>query len=271
MSKTNLFEIDRELQSIFEEIENNDGEITPELEDKLAIKQEEIANKLKSYQNAINQWTSDIDACKNEIKRIQSIKKTKENRIDRIKNVILFAINRFGYQTKSGNKSFELPDAKFYTRRSASYEIDEERIKFLIHYAIVLLTELMENGMLDTTKDNLGIDITGFMDSLNSILKAEYDLGGDAYNQAIGDIACLGKNGEYIPFTVTDLMAKVEFKVQGKLTDMLFGNTGIIRIAEQNNIDNYSTTNITSSIDIKLFIDNLSIATKKEKESVIIK
>lgn len=272
MNNKNLFTITNNLQEIFDRIEENEGELTPELEEELAIKQEELDNKLKSYQNAINQWKSDIDACKNEIKRIQDIKKAKENRIDRLKNVVLFAIDKFGYDGKSGNKVYELPDAKFYTRNSEVYKINEDRIKFLIHYSINLLQEFIANGMFDATKENLGIDIEGFIDTLNNIIKAEYELGGDPYNNAIGDISCLGdKDGKYIPFTVTDLMAKIEFKRECKLTDALFDTKGIIKVAEQNDINNYCVNNITSSQDVKLFIDNLSIATKENKKSIIIK
>lgn len=272
MNNKNLFTITNNLQEIFDRIEENEGELTPELEEELSIKQEELDNKLKSYQNAINQWKSDIDACKNEIKRIQDIKKTKENRIDRLKNILVYTIDKFGYEGKSGNKVYELPDAKFYTRNSESYKINEDRIKFLIHYSISLLQELISNGMLDETKDNSGIDADGFIDSLNDIIKAEYELGGDTYTNAIGDITCLrDEDGNYIPFTVTDLMAKIEFKKECKLIDALFTKQGIIKIAEQNDINNYCVNNITSSQDVKLFIDNLSIAVKENKESIIIK
>ena len=44
-----IFDIDRELLDIFEELEENGGELTPEIEEKLKLNEEEITSKVKNY------------------------------------------------------------------------------------------------------------------------------------------------------------------------------------------------------------------------------
>ena len=49
-----IFDIDRELLDIFEELEENGGELTPEIEEKLQLNSQEITRKVKSYVAYIN-------------------------------------------------------------------------------------------------------------------------------------------------------------------------------------------------------------------------
>ena len=44
----NIWQIQQDLLDIFNELEDNGGELTPELEEKLAVTQEDFKNKIKS-------------------------------------------------------------------------------------------------------------------------------------------------------------------------------------------------------------------------------
>ena len=44
-----IFDIDREFLDIFEELEENGGELTPEIEEKLKLNEEEVISKVKNY------------------------------------------------------------------------------------------------------------------------------------------------------------------------------------------------------------------------------
>ena len=46
---TNIYNITAELEDIFLELEENDGELTPELEERLAITQDNLKEKLNNY------------------------------------------------------------------------------------------------------------------------------------------------------------------------------------------------------------------------------
>ena len=70
----NIFEIEQDLLSIFDEIEENEGELTPELEEKLAITQENFKNKVESYINLIKIKDGEINTISEEINRLETKK-----------------------------------------------------------------------------------------------------------------------------------------------------------------------------------------------------
>ena len=45
----NIFNIEKDLLSIFAEIEDNEGELTPEVEEKLAITKDNFNNKITNH------------------------------------------------------------------------------------------------------------------------------------------------------------------------------------------------------------------------------
>ena len=75
----NIFNISRELEDIFLQIEENGGEITPELEERLAITEENLHNKLDSYRRVYSKFMSDAKTCKEEETRIAKLRKTRKS------------------------------------------------------------------------------------------------------------------------------------------------------------------------------------------------
>ena len=129
----NLYEIEQELLDIYNELEENGGELTPELEEKLLLTQDNFKTKLNGYVNVINEITSRIDACKTEEKRISTLRKSREKSINRLKEIVQRCVINFGNINKSGNYSIELDTCKLATRGSDSLEFDEQRIEDLIY------------------------------------------------------------------------------------------------------------------------------------------
>lgn len=129
----NLYEIEQELLDIYNELEENGGELTPELEEKLLLTQDNFKIKLNGYVNVINEITSRIDACKTEEKRISTLRKSREKSINRLKEIVQRCVISFGNVNKSGNYSIELDTCKLATRGSDSLEFDEQRIEDLIY------------------------------------------------------------------------------------------------------------------------------------------
>lgn len=60
----NIYQIKQELISIFDELEENGGELTPELEEQLEISQEAFRDKIESYTNVIKLLECDIQGIK---------------------------------------------------------------------------------------------------------------------------------------------------------------------------------------------------------------
>ena len=74
----NIFQLNQELLSIFEELEENGGELTSEIEEQLKINQTDVNNKVESYTQVIAQLNSDIELIKSEKKRLDDLKLSKE-------------------------------------------------------------------------------------------------------------------------------------------------------------------------------------------------
>lgn len=130
---SNLYEIEQELLDIYNELEENGGELTPELEEKLLLTQDNFKTKLNGYVNVINEINSRIDACKTEEKRISTLRKSREKSINRLKDIVQRCVINYGDINKSGNYSIELDTCKLATRGSDTLEFDEQRIEDLIY------------------------------------------------------------------------------------------------------------------------------------------
>ena len=56
----NIFQLANELQEIVNELEENGGEITPEIEEQLDINQAGVKHKVEAFTQVIHQLESDI-------------------------------------------------------------------------------------------------------------------------------------------------------------------------------------------------------------------
>ena len=197
-----LYAIQEELLKLFGEIEANDGEITEEQLDVLNIKEEELKDKLESYYKAIQSWKADMASCKEEEKRIANTRKKYENRIERLKSVMLETVNTFGADGKN-NKFIELPTARIFTKTSKTVEIDEERIALLINAIISFITEAYNNGCLYTGED---VDFEGIIQAINANVIAEQ--GPDFKPYTIDDLSILAVDVTYNGTFVNMFMSK---------------------------------------------------------------
>lgn len=146
----NIFNISRELEDIFLQIEENGGEITPELEERLAITEDKLHDKLDSYRRVYSKFMSDAKTCKEEETRIAKLRKTKENQAERLKDTMLAAVQQFGALGKSGNRLINLPDAKLYTKSSACTEVDLNRSSILMQLFLDVYHVAWEQDTLDS-------------------------------------------------------------------------------------------------------------------------
>jgi hypothetical protein len=122
-----LWEITQEFLSLASLIEEAGGEATDQVMEELAISRENFSHKAEGYSKLILKWESEIDAASAEIKRIQAIKKTKENSLERLKDTLKAALLVFGHEdSKTGAKKFETPLVKLSTRRSYAVEVTDE-------------------------------------------------------------------------------------------------------------------------------------------------
>lgn len=190
-----IFNIEADLEAIFMELEDNGGELTPEIEEKLKITQENFENKVSKYVKAIRYYEDNVSILKGRKKGIDDLLKVRENRAKRLRAVITDAVSRYGIKGKSGNRVFELWDAKLFTRNTEAVELKEDRIAILTEEFFDYARELYRQGILETGED---IDPTGMLEAINAV--------------------CVAKYGEdFVPFTMGDF-ANTRYKISFDLT-----------------------------------------------------
>ena len=99
---------------------NNDGEITPDLEEFMAINEADLAKKVDGYNAVYREQTARAEALKAEIARLQALKKTAENTAKRIKDMLKYNMERLHTERIDGNT------CKAYFSSSTAVECDEE-------------------------------------------------------------------------------------------------------------------------------------------------
>lgn len=172
-----LWEIDSKLQSIIEQIEDAGGEFTEEQEQELQLTQEEFNEKIDSYCAVIDKYKSYVDACKAEKKRVNEVQKVRENVVEKLKNIILDSVIKYGITGKNGNKVFETSTRKLFTKSLDNLNIDEQRLAILSYNYINYVNELYENGVLDGNDSNV---LNAIVDAINAIVKSE---NGDTFEE----------------------------------------------------------------------------------------
>ena len=128
-----IFNIQQDLYAIFNSIEENEGELTPELEEALTIKREEFSTKIQGYVAFIKQLELDNKGIKEEIARLKDLQKSKERTIDNLKKIMAMAIDEFGDTNKTGTKFLDYGTGKVSIRKSDSIEVDEEGTKQFVN------------------------------------------------------------------------------------------------------------------------------------------
>ena len=212
----NIFELGTNLQKVFEAIEENDGILTPELEEELNITSQNFKDKIEAYCQVLTMYKSDIDCCKNEKDRINSIQNVKKNTVERIKQRLLDAVELFGELGKKGNRIIETSTRKLFTKEVTSIEENELRKTKLTQYVISFIRELQEQGILELGEE---IDINGFLASINAIAKAEHEAPDELGNPPLE---------EFIPYTVADLQAvTINCSFEKSLSSILSSNANI--------------------------------------------
>ena len=255
-----LFSISNDLKRILEDIEIQDGEITPEQEEDLIINEANLKEKLEHYRKAILILQYQEQLAADEIKRLQSVKKTKDNIVNRLKNNVLNAVLEFGEYGKSGNKVIECETSKFFTANTKSVVIDENKIGILIELFFDWANSLNDVDMLDDSFGGSGdFDPNSIINIINK--KAhEKEFIEDDFN-----------------FTIDDLyLTRINISYDMSLLELLKSNaTGLLR-ETINNEHRVQVIPSLNKVEIKKSIEgnitpNVTIADIKVEPNLRIK
>lgn len=146
----NIYQIKQEFINIFDELEENGGELTDELAEKLAITQEEFKEKAKDYANAIKLFKQDIESIKIEQKRLKDFADKKQKIIDRLTNILIASIEEFGDAKPSGVKYIDYGTGEISIRKSISVDVDDTVLHDIERGVNSYILDNKNNRQLDT-------------------------------------------------------------------------------------------------------------------------
>lgn len=115
-----LFELTKEQAELEAELEESGGELTPEIEERLAVTAESLPRKVDGYGALIHKFEGMASVCDAEIKRLTALKKVAQNSAKNLKNSVKDSMVQFGYQRLEGQTT------KFFLRKISSLNVEEE-------------------------------------------------------------------------------------------------------------------------------------------------
>ena len=123
-----LWQLTQEELSFIALMEENGGEVNDEIMEDLAIRRDNFKDKAEAYPKFILKLESEAEQAAAEIKRIQALKKAKENTVLRLKETLLAALMVFTEEDAKGIRRYETPLAKLSTRKSQAVEVLDEQL-----------------------------------------------------------------------------------------------------------------------------------------------
>ena len=151
--KLSIFNIEQNYNKLAEQLIDNDGELTSELSEQLAITEEQLQNKSVAYSFVIKQMDADVDTIDAEIKRLQGLKKQREKASEYLKERIKHAMDTFQID------EIKTPLVKINFRKSESVEVDDVN-QLPAAFKVVKVTEQADKAAIKAAiKD--GVDIAG--------------------------------------------------------------------------------------------------------------
>ena len=159
----NIYQLQENLLTIFDIIEENGGELTPELEKELAIAEEDFKDKVEGYTNVIKLLTNDIDSIKAEQKRLRDLAERKQKTIDRLSDIIIDAVEKFGSTKKSGVRYFDYGTGEVSIRKTKAVNTYDDTIEEIAEAVKLTAKNAQSTNQLDTMNNLIADDIISSM------------------------------------------------------------------------------------------------------------
>ena len=151
--KLSIYNIEQNYNKLAEQLIDNDGELTPELSEQLAITEEQLQNKSVAYSFVIKEMDADVEIIDAEIKRLQNLKKQREKASDYLKDRIKHAMDLFSID------EIKTPLVKINFRKSETVEVDDVNALPSL-YKVVKVTEQADKAAIKAALKD-GVEVTG--------------------------------------------------------------------------------------------------------------
>jgi hypothetical protein len=120
-----LCNIEKDYLEIVNELEENEGEVTPELDERLKINKADFDKKMDAYSDIITTVDIQNTAIDAEIKRLQNLKQSRIKVVENLKSRMVDAIKLYGFMGKSNNALFQTDRHRFFTVLTHKVGIDD--------------------------------------------------------------------------------------------------------------------------------------------------
>jgi len=98
-----LFHIAQDYLVLADTLEQNGGEITPDIEELLSINKDQLQTKGVNYALVVRQLLGESEMIDKEIERLTKMKKAKEGSVDRLKHSLKSAMELYGIESIKGD------------------------------------------------------------------------------------------------------------------------------------------------------------------------
>jgi hypothetical protein len=129
---SNIYQIQQDYLAITNELIENGGELSPELETALVINKSELQQKAVAYIYVTKSLEADVTTIDEEIKRLQALKASRVKTIDKLKETVKQAMEMYEIE------EIKTATLKINFRKSESIEADAEQL--LDYYCIFKTT-----------------------------------------------------------------------------------------------------------------------------------
>jgi hypothetical protein len=119
---SNIYQIQQDYLSITNELIENGGELSPELETALVINKAELQKKAVAYVYVTKSLENDVDAIDTEIERLRALKQSRVKTIEKLKETVKAAMELYEIE------EIKTATLKINFRKSESVEVDESII-----------------------------------------------------------------------------------------------------------------------------------------------
>jgi len=151
--KLTIYQIEQNYNQLAEQLIDNDGELTPELSEQLAITEEQLQNKSVAYSFVIKQMDADVEIIEAEIKRLQNLKKQREKASEYLKERIKHAMDTFQIE------EIKTPLVKINFRKSETVEVEDVNA-LPVAFKVVKVTEQADKAAIKAALKD-GVEVTG--------------------------------------------------------------------------------------------------------------
>jgi hypothetical protein len=147
--RISIYQIEQNYNQLAEQLIDNDGELTPELSEQLAITEEQLQNKSVAYSFVIKQMDADIDTIDAEIKRLQAAKKQREKATEYLKDRIKHAMELFSIE------EIKTPLVKINFRKSETVEVDDVNSLPMVYKTVKVVETADKASIKKAIKDGV--------------------------------------------------------------------------------------------------------------------